>query len=109
MIVEEDGQVLSRTYDEMARRSDQVAAWLAEQGVRRGDSVIVMLGNQVELWESMLAIMKLGAVIMPTTTAVGPTDLEDRVERGRARFVICNPADAGKFDEVPGDYTRLRR
>ena len=107
VIVEEDGSVLRRTYDEMARRSDQVAAWLADQGVARGDSVIVMLGNQVELWESMLAIMKLGAVIMPTTTAVGPTDLVDRIERGRARFVICNPADAQKFDDVPGHYVRV--
>jgi acetyl-CoA synthetase len=84
-----------------------VAAWLAQQGVRRGDAVIVMLGNQVELWETMLAVMKLGAVIMPTTTAVGPSDLVDRIERGGARHVIVNPADAGKFDQVPGDYTRI--
>ena len=107
VIVEEDGRSLERSFDEMARRSDQVAAWLAGQGVRRGDAVIVMLGNQVELWESMLAIMKLGAVIMPTTTAVGPTDLADRISRGGARFAICNPADAGKFEQVPGDYTVL--
>jgi acetyl-CoA synthetase len=107
VIVEEDGTTLSRSYDEMARSSDRVAAWLTQQGVRRGDAVVVMLGNQVELWESMLAIMKLGAVIMPTTTAVGPTDLSDRIERGGARFVLCNPADAGKFDDVPGDYGRL--
>jgi len=106
-IVEEDGGRLSLSFDEMARRSDQVAVWLAGQGVRRGDSVIVMLGNQVELWESMLAIMKLGAVIMPTTTAVGPADLADRIERGAARHVICDPADTGKFEEVPGDYTRI--
>jgi acetyl-CoA synthetase len=107
VIVEEDGRSLERSFDEMARRSDQVAAWLAGQGVRRGDAVIVMLGNQVELWESMLAIMKLGAVIMPTTTAVGPTDLADRISRGGARFAICNPADAAKFEQVPGDYTVL--
>ncbi len=107
VIVEEDGGQTSRTFDEMARRSDQVAAWLAQQGVRKGDSVIVMLGNQVELWETMLAIMKLGAVIMPTTTAVGPSDLVDRIARGNARHVVCNPADAAKFDEVPGDYTRI--
>src|SRR4051794_28465925 len=86
VIVEEDGRSVRRSYDEMATRSDQVAAWLAQQGVSRGDAVIVMLGNQVELWETMLAIMKLGAVIMPTTTAVGPGDLADRVERGGARF-----------------------
>ena len=82
VIVEEDGGSTTRSFDELARRSDQVAAWLAQQGVQRGDAVIVMLGNQVELWESMLAIMKLGAVIMPTTTAVGPADLVDRISRG---------------------------
>ena len=85
VIVEEDGAGTSARFDEMARRSDQVAAWLARQGVTKGDAVIVMLGNQVELWETMLGIMKLGAVIMPTTTAVGPADLIDRIDRGGAR------------------------
>jgi acetyl-CoA synthetase len=107
VIVEEDGSATERSFDEMAVASDQVATWLAGHGVRRGDAVIVMLGNQVELWETMLAVMKLGAVIMPTTTAVGPTDLADRIERGGARFVVCNPVDAAKFDSVPGDYTVL--
>ena len=91
----------------MRRSSNQVARWLADRGVRKGDSVIIMLGNQIELWQSMLAVMKLGAVIMPTATAAGPADLADRIERGEARHVICNAADAGKFDEVPGDYTRI--
>jgi len=107
VIVEEDGTSTERTFDQMATASDRVAAWLARQGVARGDAVIVMLGNQVELWETMLAIMKLGAVIMPTTTAVGPTDLADRIARGGARFVVCNPVDAPKFDSVPGAYTVL--
>ncbi len=107
VILEQDGSSEERTYDEMARRSDQVASWLAGRGVSRGDAVIVMLGNQVELWESMLAIMKLGAVIMPTTTAVGPADLADRVRRGSARFVLCDPADAGKLADVPGGCTVL--
>jgi len=107
VIAEEDGTSRQRSFDEMAYASDQMAAWLAAKGVAKGDSVIVMLGNQIELWESMLAVMKLGAVIMPTTTAVGPVELEDRITRGAAKFVICNPADTGKFDEVPGDYTRI--
>ena len=107
VVLEEDGRRAELSFDEMSRRSDQVGSWLAEQGVRRGDSVIVMLGNQVELWETMLGIMKLGAVIMPTTTALGPSDLLDRIERGAARHVICNPVDAAKFDEVAGNYTRI--
>ena len=107
VILEEDGSSVERSFDEMARCSDQVAAWLAGNGVARGDAVVVMLGNQVELWESMLAIMKLGAVIVPTTTAVGPADLSDRITRGRARFVLCNPVDTAKLTDVPGDYTVL--
>jgi acetyl-CoA synthetase len=107
VLVAEDGTTTRRSFDEMARRSDQLAAWLAGRGVRRGDPVLLMLGNQVELWESMLAVFKLGAVVMPTTTAVGPADLVDRITRGGARHVVCNAVDVGKFDEVPGDYTRI--
>ncbi|GAB0106404.1 AMP-binding protein [Nocardia sp. JMUB6875] len=106
-IVEEDGSEQRITFSDMAARSDRVATWLAGLGVGKGDRVMLMLGNQVELWEAMLAVAKLGAVIMPTTGALGPADLIDRIERGAARFVIANHADTGKFDEVPGDYTRI--
>ena len=107
VIVEEDGARASYTFGELVTRSEQVANHLAAQGVRAGDSVVVMLGNQVELWESMLALIRLGAVIMPTTTAVGPAELVDRLARGSARAVVCNAVDAAKFDEVPGDYLRV--
>ena len=106
-IVEEDGTEAKYSFDELARRSDQVAAHLAEHGVARGDRVLLMMNNQVELWESMLAVMKLGAVILPTTTALGPADLIDRIERGRVGHVLVNAADTGKFDDVSGDYTRF--
>ncbi len=106
-IVEEDESAASYTFDELARTSDRVAAWLASLGVRRGDAVILMLGNQVELWQAMLGVMKLGAVIMPTTTAVGPGDLVDRMERGGARAVITNANETYKFDDVAGDYLRV--
>ena len=66
-----------------------------------------MLGNQVELWESMLAVMKLGAVILPTTAALGPADLTDRINRGEAQYVIANRADIAKFAQVPGGYTKI--
>jgi len=107
IVVAEDGSSTERSFAEMSRSSDQLAAWLAARGVGKGDPVLLMLGNQLELWESMLAIMKLGAVIVPTTTAVGPGDLIDRIARGGVRHVICNAADTAKFDQVPGDYSRF--
>ncbi|MCZ2528247.1 AMP-binding protein [Streptomyces sp. HB2AG] len=106
-IVEEDGSEERVSFREMSRRSGQVANWLAAQGVRAGDRIVLMLGNQVELWETLLAAMKLRAVLIPATTLLGPVDLRDRVERGQARHVVARAEDAAKFDEVPGDYTRI--
>jgi acetyl-CoA synthetase len=106
-IVEEDGAERSLSFAELSARSSRVAGWLRGHGVARGDRMILMLGNQVELWETVLAAMKLGAVIIPATTLLGPADLVDRVERGGARHVVVTAADAPKFDGVPGDYTRI--
>jgi acetyl-CoA synthetase len=103
LIVVSDAGHLVRTFDELYRSSNQ----LARRGVRRGHTVIVMLGNQVELWQIMLAVMKLGAVIAPTTTALGPAELVDRIERGNAGAVVCGPTDAAKFAEVDGDYVLI--
>jgi acetyl-CoA synthetase len=107
VLVQQDGDTRTVTFDDMHHRSARLAGWLRAWGVERGDAVVVMLGNQVELWETLLAVMRLGAVIMPTTTAVGPSDLTDRIARGGARHVVCNAADVAKFDDVPGGYTRI--
>ncbi|MET9845609.1 AMP-binding protein [Streptomyces ossamyceticus] len=106
-IVEEDGTETRLTFAEMSERSSRVANWLRAQGVRADHRVLVMLGNQAELWETALAAMKLRAVVIPATPLLGPADLRDRVERGRVRHVIARAEDAAKFDEVPGRYTRV--
>ncbi len=72
--------------------------------MQRGDRMIIMLGNQVELWELMLAGIKLGIVLIPTTTLMGPADLKDRVERGEAGWAAVGSSNIGKFADVPGDY-----
>src|SRR3954447_20072636 len=107
LIVEADGSKRQLTFGELVTRSDQLANWLRAQGVARGDRIVLMLGNQVELWETMLAAMKLGAVVIPATTLLAESDLRDRIDRGNARHVVVRAADASKFDGVPGDYTRI--
>ncbi|WP_059022427.1 AMP-binding protein [Mycobacterium sp. M26] len=106
-IVGDDGSDESYSFDDMAHRSDRVARWLADGGVEPGDRVMLMLGNQVELWESMLAVMKLGAVILPATTALGPKDLADRLSRGAVSHVITNAEETEKFAAIAGGYGRI--
>ena len=88
LVVEQDGSAQELSFDALARRSDQLANWLRAQGVARGDRILLMLGNQIELWETMLAAMKLGAVIIPVTTLLAEADLRDRIDRGNARHVV---------------------
>lgn len=106
-IVEEDGREAKRSFAEMSSRSSQVANWLRARGVRRGDRILVMLGNEVPLWETMLAAVKLGAVVIPATMLLTADDLRDRLERGQVRHVVVGLAHTAKFDGLPGDYTRI--
>lgn len=106
-IVEEDGVETRLSFAEMSERSNRVANHLRARGVAAEDRILVMLGNQAELWETALAAMKLRAVVIPATPLLGPADLRDRVDRGRVKHVIVRAEDAAKFAEVPGGYTRI--
>src|SRR5580693_3858566 len=95
------------TYAQMAARSNQVANWLRDLGARRGDRVLLMLGNIAPLWEVILASIKLGVVIIPASTLLGPEDLADRIARGDVRHVITEDAHTPKFEGLDGTWTRV--
>ena len=106
-LVDEDGSEQRFTYDQMRRRSNQAANFLRRLGVKRGDSLLLMLDNVAPLWETMLAAMKLGAVIIPATTLLSPNDLRDRLERGRATHVVVGSDHAEKIDAVGAEVGRV--
>lgn len=97
----------SRTFSELSIASNRVANGLRGLGVKRGDRILLMLGNVVPLWEVMLAAMKLGAVVIPATTLLNTADLRDRFERGRVRHLVANGADAPKFEGLDPGVTRI--
>jgi len=106
-IVNESGEEVRRSYAEMSSRSSQVANFLRNQGVQRGDRVLLMLPNVLPLWEVTLAALKLGAVISPATTLLTVTDLQDRVVRGNIRHVIADLSSVEKVSQLTGLATRI--
>ena len=106
-IVEEDGSESKLSFAEMSARSNRVANWLRKQGVKRGERILIMLGNEVPLWETMLAAIKLGAVVIPATTLLTPDDLVDRVDRGQVKHVVIGTAHTDKFEGLVGNYSRI--
>jgi acetyl-CoA synthetase len=96
-VVHQDGAVEARRYSDLALRSDQLANYLRSLGVRRGDTVLLMLGNVAPLWESILAIAKLGAVMIPASPLLSGDDLKDRLDRGAVRMVIAGSSYTSRF------------
>jgi acetyl-CoA synthetase len=97
----------TRTFAELSEASSRIANGLRAVGVKRGERILLMLGNVVPLWETMLAAMKLGAVVIPATTLLAPSDLKDRFDRGRVRHLIATAADATKFEGLDPSVTRI--
>ena len=91
------------SFAELSCRSNQVANFLCAQGLRRGDHLLLLLGNVVPLWETMLAAMKLGIVVIPATTLLTPDELRDRLDRGKARAVVATHDQVAKLAGLGGD------
>ena len=87
----------------LSHRSNQVANFLRAQGLKRGDHLLLLLGNVVPLWETMLAAMKLGVVVIPATTLLTPDELRDRLDRGKARAVVATQDQVAKLAGLGSD------
>lgn len=96
-LVDEQGVTFTASFDEIRRRSNQIANLLRRRGLRRGDRLLLMLGNVAELWTTMLAAMKLGCPMIPTTTLMGAEDLAKRMERGAVKAVVTEPERVDRF------------
>ena len=106
-IVGDSGPETKLSFAEMSQRSNQAANFLRDQGVRRGDRIVVQLPNHVAMWEVMLAAIKLGAVVIPAATLLTAEDLRDRVERGKARHVVAQFGEMEKYRDLGGDCVRI--
>ena len=106
-VLDESGVKTTLSFSELSRRSNQVARFLRRHGVGRGDRILLMLGNEVQLWETLLAAFKLGAVIIPAAPLLEKEDLRDRLDRGQVRHAVAGAPYCARFDELAGGYTRI--
>jgi acetyl-CoA synthetase len=95
------------TFNWLSRRLDQAASWLRATGVRRGDVVMVLLNNRVELWELMLSLIKVRAVIAPMFTTASSDELVSRIRRAQAAHVIADSAIAAHLDLRDSQTTKI--
>src|SRR3954447_20653653 len=82
----------SVTYAELERRTGRLAAYLARTGLRRGDRVAICLGNCVEAVESLLAVVRAGAVRVPLNPRSSGAELAHFLQDSGASVLVTDPA-----------------
>jgi acetyl-CoA synthetase len=107
VLLDGQGGAQEISFAQLSSRSDAVAVWLERLGVCRGDRMMIALGQRAELWECVLACMKLGVVVLPAYTSLTAAEVADRVSRGEVRHVVCEAALGSLFDPVAGLRTRI--
>jgi acetyl-CoA synthetase len=106
-VVDDAGGDETLSFARLARRSAQVAAFLDGAGVRPGDRILIMLPNCTALWETMLATIRLGAVIIPATTLLETEDLRDRLDRGQVKAIVTQTLLTSRFGALAGAPLRI--
>jgi acetyl-CoA synthetase len=105
LLIKKDGAPdLKISYAELSRRSDQVARFLQRAGLAQGDRLVVLLPNGAPIWEIMLAAMKIGIVLIPTSTLATKEEIADRIQRSGARFVVTENKDLHK---IPNEVIKI--
>ena len=85
----EAGDEARLTFADFKRRSDQLANFLAAQGLGKGDPVMMILKRRYEFWITILALHKLGAVAIPATHLVTAKDIVYRCDAADIKMIIC--------------------
>jgi len=104
-IVGDDAAV--RSFRDLSRSSNRLANALRAHGLRRGDRLLLMLGNCAPLWETMLAAMKLGVITVPTTTLVTSEDVDIRIARSGAKCIVTSPDIAARLTSQSASLVRI--
>src|SRR5436309_3501598 len=85
----EPGEVRKLTYGELDRHVSRLAGALRRLGVTPGDRVGIFMPMSPEVAVSVLAVAKIGAVIIPLFSGYGPEAIATRLRDGEAKVLIC--------------------
>lgn len=85
----EIGEEHTFSFADMSKASDQAASFFLQQGIRRGDKVVLILKRHYQFWFAILGLHKIGAVGIPATNQLHEKDLLYRFEAAEVRAVLC--------------------
>ena len=85
----ERGEEVSTTYREFKEQTDRTAAYFMHLGIKHGDKVMLILKRHYQLWLSMMALCKVGAIAIPATHMLTVHDIVYRNQSASVKYIIC--------------------
>ena len=85
----DQGKEIRATYKQLKEQSDQAASYLQSLGIGKGDPVMLILKRRYEWWIVMLALCKIGAIVIPATHMLTKHDIVYRNTRASIKTIIC--------------------
>ncbi|MCP5087743.1 MAG: AMP-binding protein [Rhodobacteraceae bacterium] len=108
---DDSGAVVERSFAEISDASKRAAGLLSGLGVKRGDTVLIILPRLIAWWEVLTATLRMGAVASPGTTQLAPKDIAYRIKASGATCIVTDAANAPKLDaishELPVGFTKV--
>jgi len=95
------------SYRNLAQASCRCAHVLSGNGIKPGDTLVVMLGRNYQWWQVFSACLRMGVVVAPATAQLSQQDLRYRIRLSGARGVITDLEHAAKIDAIYADSEEL--
>ena len=105
---DEDNVEKQFTFSDIKRQSSKLANVLRNLGVEKGDRVFIFLPRTHELYVSIIAIAKLGAIAGPMFSAFGPEAVMDRLHDSEAKVLITTPELSQRIHEIKEELPALK-
>jgi len=88
------------TYRQIEHQSHAIASYFHDQGLRKGDSVALILGQRPAWWYCLAALIRSGIAAIPCSRLLTPYDLEYRINDLKVRGVVAAPELKGRIDAI---------
>ncbi len=100
--VDDNGEEKNFTFDDISRESKRAAYWLVSKGIKKGDTVMLVLRRRYEWWILMPALHRIGAIVIPATDQLLQSDIEYRTNAADVKMIISydNPNVQGEIDKA---------
>lgn len=106
--INDDGDEKTFTFDDISRESKRAAYWLVSKGIKKGDTVMLILRRRYEWWILMPALHRIGAIVIPATDQLLQSDIEYRTNAADVKMIISydNPMIQGEIEKsMPNSKT----